>query len=393
MRSTAWLAALLIAGSAAPLLAQDVQMSGQIRPRYEFRDPAGGGKDEFSSMRVRMGLRAMLESNVTVFAQFQDVRLFGEETSTLADFSADNLDLHQGWLSYRGEKLDWLTTTVGRMETNLGGQRLVGAVGWTQQGRSFDGLRFDMAPEWGNIAVMAYKLGDETAATVAFDSEFYGTYAVLDDVGPGSLDLYWLYDRVEGAVETGQHTTGARYAFPGTINGRLEASFQSGTRAGMDVSAYMMGGRLGTTFADGDATATLWYDRLSGDDPGTSEVEVFHTLFATNHKFYGFADLFLNIPVHTAGAGLADAAVKLAWSPSASLRLAADLHRFSAVEAGAISDMHFADEIDLTVSHRYTPNLVMTAGMSRVLQGERLGAIGRLGEDMTWFYVMLDAIF
>ncbi len=30
------------------------------------------------------------------------------------------------------------------------------------------------------------------------------------------------------------------------------------------------------------------------------------TLFATNHKFYGFADLFLNIPRDTAGRGLRD---------------------------------------------------------------------------------------
>ena len=32
------------------------------------------------------------------FAQIQDVRVWGEETNTLADFSADRFDLHQAWV-------------------------------------------------------------------------------------------------------------------------------------------------------------------------------------------------------------------------------------------------------------------------------------------------------
>lgn len=59
---------------------------------------------------------------------------------------------------------------------------------------------------------------------------------------------------------------------------------------------------------------TLWYDHLSGDDdPSDGTVRVFDTLFATNHKFYGLADYFLNIPVQTVGRGLQDLALK-AWA-------------------------------------------------------------------------------
>jgi hypothetical protein len=394
MRAHHWLAVLgLVALMAPPVAAQDVSIKGQVRSRYEARDPVGNGSDAFTSMRVRAALEALLDDNVTVFIQLQDVRLWGEETNTLGDFRADNFDLHQGYVRYQGTKADWLTATVGRQATNFGGQRLVGAVGWTQQGRSFDGARFDVGDDWGNISFVAYTLGEATAANIDSDSKLYGAYMNLQDIGSGGLDLYWLHDRTDGAVETRQSTLGARYAFTGGVSGRFEGSYQSGERAGTDVSAYMYGGRLGTSFAEGKASATLWYDFISGDDPSSTETEAFHTLYATNHKFYGFADLFLNIPVHTGGAGLQDMALKLSYTGVQGVRFGADFHSFSAAEQGGLSSTHFANEIDLTLSHRYTPNLVLTTGFSYVVQDDALAEIGRLNENMHWFYLQLDAIF
>ncbi len=394
MRIHRWtLATGLLALVAPPVSAQQVTMHGQVRPRYEFKDPSGGGQDEFTSMRVRLGLQAALDENVSIFIQAQDVRIWGEETHPLRDFSADNFDLHQGYLRYKGRDLEWMTATVGRMETNFGGQRLVGAVGWTQQAQSFDGVRIDGAADWGKVAMIAYKIGDETAPAVETDHELYGAYATVADVGPGGMDLYWLYDRTEGVSRGNEHSLGARYVFSGAWTGRLEGTYQTGTRAGTDVSAYMFGARLGRTFADGKAGVTLWYDYLSGDDAATADTEVFNTLFATNHKFYGFADVFLNIPLNTGGAGLQDMAVKLNWKPEAAIRFAADLHSFSAAEQGTLSDSHFANELDLTLSHRYTEHLSATVGFSYVDQDAALAEVGRLSENMTWFYVMLDAIF
>ena len=45
---------------------------------------------------------------------------------------ANGLDLHQGYISL-GSQGDGLFGRFGRQEVNFGGQRLVGAVGWTQQ--------------------------------------------------------------------------------------------------------------------------------------------------------------------------------------------------------------------------------------------------------------------
>ena len=80
MRPSRWWAVVGLLAFGMPLAAQDVNISGQIRPRYEYRDPVDGAKDAFTSMRVRIGLKAEVDRNLSLFVQMQDVRLFGEET-------------------------------------------------------------------------------------------------------------------------------------------------------------------------------------------------------------------------------------------------------------------------------------------------------------------------
>ena len=109
----------------------------------------------------------------------------------------------------------------------------------------------------------------------------------------------------------------------------------------------MLGARLGHGFG-GKGSVTLWYDYLSGDgDLGDDTIKVFDTLFATNHKFYGFADLFLNIPVHTGGRGLQDLAIKGAYRVNPEWTLKLDLHSFNMADKGSLTSGHFGEEIDV----------------------------------------------
>ncbi len=156
----------------------------------------------------------------------------------------------------------------------------------------------------------------------------------------------------------------------------------------------MFGARVGLDVADDKATVTLWYDYLSGDDdPGDGETKVFDTLFATNHKFYGFADLFLNIPAHTGGLGLQDMAVKLAYRPEGPWSFGADLHSFRVAEEGSLSGAHLGEEIDLTGTYRYSSNATIQGGLSYIAQDDPWGELGRLSENMWWGYVMLNVTF
>ncbi len=376
-------------------IGQDLKFAGQVRPRFEFREPvAGGGSDGFTSMRTRLQLSAALERAVSVFIQVQDVRLWGEESNTLGDFTADALDLHQGYLELRTPETGRLWGRAGRQETNFGGQRLVGAVAWAQQARSFDGVRLGARGEFGTVDIIAYKLAEATDPDITADADFAGVYAVIANVADGTLDLYGLYDRV-AAGGTKRGTFGARLnGKKSTLSYRFEASYQLGDQAGLDIRAFMLGARVGKSFADGRGSLTLWYDYLSGDDdPTDNKTKVFDTLFPTNHKFYGFADLFLNIPVHTAGLGLQDLAVKGAVNPRPDVRLALDVHHFRAAKTGALTSGRFGEEIDLTARYAYSSSFTVTGGFSYVIQGPAWADIGRLTENMTWMYLMLDAKF
>lgn len=382
--------------AALPVGAQEVKVHGQIRPRSEVKSPAARGLGSFTSMRVRLGIEAALEKNVRVVIELQDVRLWGEETHPLFDFSANQFDLHQGFAEIGSFSADRWALRVGRQEVNLGGQRLVGAVAWTQQAQSFDGLRLQNRGDWGSVDFMAYKVAEIGASvTATVDAELYGVYATFRTGDTAGLDVYGLYQATDGATQTDEVTLGLRWAGKSGIwSYRAEGSFQVGDRAGDDVSAYMFGARLGADVIEGKGTITLWYDYLSGDDDLTDgTARVFQTIAGTNHKFYGYADLFLNIPAHTGGLGLQDFVLKTMIRLSSDFRVGVDLHSFRLARRGELTTVHLGEEIDVTGWYRHTANVTFQGGISFVAQGDALAELGRLNKNLWWSYFQMAVTF
>ncbi len=284
---------------------------------------------------------------------------------------------------------------IGRQELALGEQRLVGAVNWAQQGRSFDGFRYT-TPSLGGmeVEIFAMKLREDTSETHDWESSFAGAYGTLPLGDAGSLDVYGLLTTDTREDNGGEITFGGLWkGKAGPIDLRLESSLQTGERNGTEVSAYMVGLRAGAKIHE-SATATLWYDYLSGDDdPDDEKIGVFNTLFATNHAFYGLADYFLNIPVHTGGLGLKDAAVKFAFVLSPKTGLKVDFHNFRSAQEGELSTQSLANELDLTLTYRLSSALTVMSGYSYVQAKDGIKELGRLSENAQWVYLMLNAAF
>ena len=395
-----WLVGIaIIVVIASGVEATDIEFGGQIRPRTEFRDPVGNGYDVFTSMRARLNITATLEQDVNVFIQLQDVRLWGEESDTFTDYNADNFDFHQAYMDIKDMGDTALSLRIGRQAIGLGGQRIIGAVEWAQQGRTFDGVLVTVKPQWGTIQGVGVRLSDTTAKDISGNAYLAALYATASGTST-SADFYGIYHHVspEGSNRsdnTRLWTLGARiYGEKSNWIYRAEGSFQTGERRGPNGSAFMFGGRLGTTLGNG--SLTLWYDYLSGDSNfKDSKWKSFDTLFATNHKYYGFADLFLNIPVHTRDRGLQDFAIKASvpLDEEGRIRLAADGHVFFLAQKGDLESGHLADEIDLTLSYQYSENVTFVAGYTFALARDALKALGRLNEDMHWAYVMSNVSF
>lgn len=380
-----------------PLNAQNVTVSGQVRPRTEVRDPAGttGATRAWTSMRTRLGAAFSPSPTVSAFVQLQDVRIFGEESHTLSDASADQLDLHQGWVQV-GYEAEGLSIRAGRQELAYGGQRLIGSVGWAQQGRAFDGARFrGHAFDRARIDVIGIQLSESFSTARETDATFWGAYGVVDAGSGRTLDLFALRQGIENAAfDTRQWTTGLRYvASDGGFDYRIEGVVQTGERGGQDVSAHLFGARVGRAFAEGRAGVTLWADVLSGNDPDATDVGVFETLYGTNHKFYGFADLFTDIPVHTSGRGLIDLAVKARWQVHPDWTASVDVHRFSVAESAGLESGALGTEIDLTLARATFSGVQISGGASHVLAGDALGPVRGISGDVTFAYLMLDVVF
>lgn len=383
-----------------PAGAQEVTFGGELRPRFELRDLVGAEavRSEFTSMRTRATMAVALDPGLRAFVQFQDVRVFGEETSTLGDYSADGLDLHQGWMELGDAVEDGLSVRVGRQVAAYGGERLLGAVNWAQQGRALDGARIRYRPSSTVVLDgLAFRLADSQTGPGLADESLYGVYSTLE--ASGVLDLFALVDtHKEVAVDGARYTLGARWlSNRDRLSWRVEGAYQGGGADGpvgtMDYAAFMLGGRVATELSDG-LTATLWYDYLSGDsDTGDTTARAFDTLFATNHKFYGYMDFFTNIPAATNQRGLQDLALKGSYALGEGRTLRADLHTFRLAASDGLASGHIGEELDVTYGWSYAAGVTITGGLSYFLAGSDMPPVSAPGNDQVFGYVMADVQF
>ena len=398
-------AIMLVVSVVAPSAAQDndedsrrYTILGQVRHRFESSARSLNSSVDpinFNLLRTRLGVHFFVEEGVEAVLQIQDSRVMGEEKSTLTDGSADRLDMQQGYLKIT-EIFDWpLDVQLGRFQANYGSQRLIGSVEWHNIGRTFDGVRFTLRPKHVSIDLYNLQIVEELEPGGEGDLNLIGVNGDFELFKNYKTQGYVIWQKGIPSSKLSRYTVGI--FFSGATAGfksEVELAYQGGEFEERDVSAYMATLNAGYTFQSSSIQPSIsaGIDYLSGDDdPGDGKHKVFDTLYATNHKFYGYMDYFLNIPVHTLGSGLSDIHVKVAIKPSpdASLRLA--YHTFLANEDYTLSDgstsTRFGTELDLTFVFNYTDRVKFVAGVSAFSPGAIFKETR--GEDTgTWGYVM-----
>jgi len=180
----------------------------------------------------------------------------------------------------------------------------------------------------------------------------------------------------------------------GGLSHEIEGAYQIGTQsADVDIAAYMFALNLKYGIKSAvKPTLAVGIDYLSGDDgEDATKYEVFSTLYATNHKFYGFMDYFLNIPVHTYGKGLMDIHGKVSISPCEKSTIALAYHMFNAnadyTLANGNTSTAFGSEMDLTLIYKYNKVVKFQGGFSMFTPGDIFKETK--GEDTAnWGYLM-----
>ncbi|HEX5653562.1 MAG TPA: alginate export family protein [Chitinophagaceae bacterium] len=168
-------------------------ISGQLRTRTEWRDgtgtlrPVSNKPAFFTSQRAR--LAASLKSSRVLFhTSIQDVRVWGQDASSISPADGNRLGVHEAWAelvlankkdtSFPHSPLDYFAVKVGRQELVYDDSRLLGNLDWLQQARRHDAMVFKLLINgWQVDAGVAFNQN-----TDAFN--YNGTYYTPANVMP-----------------------------------------------------------------------------------------------------------------------------------------------------------------------------------------------------------------
>jgi hypothetical protein len=403
---------------------ETVKLSGQFRHRYEYSAKdfdSDTDANTYQFLRTRLNIAFNPSEDLEAFFQYQDARKMGEESNTLTDASADNLDLHQGFVKMKnlfGKPLD---VKLGRFEAVYGPQRLIGAVGWHNFGRSFDGMIFTYHNAMMDVDFINFKTAENSDDDL--DVWVRGVYGNLKLENYKTQAFYILDDErgTFGIYANGQ-------IIPG-LSHETEFAMQNGEAGGDDLNGLFYA--LNFTYDLNGLKLSAGYDHVSGDDPDTADNEAFNTLFATNHKYYGFMDYFLNIPSHAAenfdpivtttieeqlediiilndlgeyetlttstmvevvtieevpsrSLGLNDMHIKLGGLSMMGIKINAAYHIFTSEFDNSNGNTDFGSEIDLTFIKKYNDNVKFVGGFSMFMPGDLMSG----DDNATWAYLM-----
>ena len=382
-----------------------LDITGQVRVRGEASrksfDNLSTHFQHTHSMRTRVNVKGTVDDNATAFVQFQDTRTFGGvnqfddlQSSGLND--SKNVDLHQAYITYNlWTKENWsIGVLAGRFEFNWGNQRLLGAVGWHNVGRSWEGGLL-----WYNAE--KFKITLASLKALELNSQFYNrdfdAYALALSLKEYNLDVLGLY---EIDADTNDYFTDVKALKRTTLaafykrkveqidmefnvalqTGKMGVMIPSGNPADtleeMDISAMMFAGEVGYTF-EGDKKARVAFgiDYASGDNGDDStKHKTFNNLYWTGHKFNGYMDYFLGGGPN----GLMDIMLRGQFELLPGWTVKGDIHLFSAAQDYAYDtgdttatgapifalSSDVGTEIDITVKTNRVKGVALQWGLS-----------------------------
>ncbi len=419
---------LVVAFSSLPLGAQTtpatappavVTLFGEVRTRTEWDRPfVPAAADAFTYLRSRIGVMVDAGHRARILLQAQDSRVLGAQASSSA--ATDVFDIHQAFLELgQASKSRAFAARVGRQEVALGNERLMGAVAWSNTGRTFDGVRLLLTSpsrkpgieRWSATAFAATveERGRHFGAPVGAattDQTVVGLFASRSAAN-GILDATIIRDvgaKYRSFADAHRTTLDLRLRTHTTVGIEVEGAMQggrqhvltaaSGLSRPQEVRAWLAGARVGSApRVDSRRTLRAGVDIVSGDaTPSDSRYGAFNTLFATNHPLYGLMDVIGDPAASTKERGLVDAFLGGSAGLTRDVALQGQLHRFG-LAAG--SDRALGWELDFVAPIRVNPAASAELGYSlfRAGAGASAVALGAEGNVRHWAYLQLRVVF
>jgi len=369
--------------------AQELDVSAEFRPRFEYRHgfktlaPEGSDAATFVSQRSRINFKYGSEK-LNTFISFQSVRVWGDE-ATLSTNDANAVSIHEAWAqAFLSPKF---SLKIGRQEIIYDDQRIFGSVNWVQQARRHDALIAIYRPNDTSRLDFGLALNENSESLFsqdylannnkAFQYLWYHT-----SFENASLSLLMLNnglafdDNGEQKVDYNQ-TIGSRFTY-GKHKFKADASlyFQTGKIADVDLSAYNVAANMYYKLSS-TLNAGIGAEYLSGTDMDASSTKLksFSPWFGTNHKFNGWMDYFY-VGNHGKSVGLVDISASLKYNKD-KFSFAIMPHIFSAAAsvvngAGVEMSDGLGTEIDLSFGYKVASNITFQVGYSQMFATETM---------------------
>lgn len=416
--------------------------TGQLRTRTELRDgfgnlPNQGAKPGFfTSQRARLNVGYGFEK-LKFFTSIQDVRVWGQDGSTISAADGNRLMLHEMWgeLTFASAadsasplKVEYLGLKLGRQEIVYDDQRLLGNLDWLQQGRRHDaailkfmhqGFQADLGAAFnqnsetreGNIYVANTATPAGTNGIGVMYKSMQFLYVAKKFNNTKISGLFFKDDFQKSVITEPTLTTPAVRTFVPGVNSRLTSGFNLNSLLGnttgagklsLNLSAYYQGqndkdgnvldayfASLYTGYQVGNMTVGPGFDFYSGNN-GTRSATVnrrFDPLYGTPHKFAGYMDYFYAPDGH-GNAGLKDFYLKTRYGTN-NLSITVDAHKFvSGNEIGynvntpaaeTNFDKNLGTEIDLIANYNLNKFVNFEFGYAHMFGTQSLERIKTIG--------------
>jgi len=399
---------LLVLGLVATQTFAQFTLSGEFRPRTEFRNgyktltPDGSDPALFTSQRTRLNTKYETEK-YSFFVSIQDVRVWGD-VKQLNTSDKNGLAIHEAWGLVN---FDGFSLKAGRQEIVYDDQRMFGSVGWAQQGRSHDALVLKFGKNFKLDVGLAFNQDQEAL----FDNTYTTTgnykamqYAWFNDKWGGvNASFLFLNNGLQYIAPINSDNNEIRYSQ--TLGSHLKFNITKGLSAAAnlyyqtgndvvdrDVNAFLVGLDLGYKNSE-TWNFGLGFEVQSGNDydGDASENKAFTPFYGTNHKFNGFMDYFY-VGNHMNSTGLIDVFGKVGANLTDKSNITLFLHNFTSyAEIAEEVKKGLGTEIDLVYTHKFSKDIAIGAGYSQMFASEGMEYLKNNfdGNSNNWAWLML----
>lgn len=383
-----------------------LKVHASLRPRLELRSGHLFGEEaadvlygpkvdsmDLFSQQSRVGV-SLNHGQVHSRATVQFAQVWGAPVNTqLHPFP---IQLYEGFIDYAF--LSNLKLQAGRFEIAYGEERVLGSVGWSQVGRTWDGLRLKVGfGEDHFVHVFGARHIDGGAGTEALVGDAYlsGVYSRFGKLGPvAELDIYALADThfsdfdTDAAHQEMLFTFGVRSkTVVKAWDLVVEAAIQGGTRCLRDVDgvclsesqdAFAWFAEAQSGYKFGQTRTFVGGSVASGDNPDTETNEAFDQLYPTGHAHVGWMDFFPRSNIVDIYAGVN---TKFEW-----MSFTLKLHEFQRLEPEMV---RLGNELDFQLTIPLSDSVAVDAGMGLFLAAEGMSATEEANGLATWTFASM----